>query len=74
MSLADLRPGQRARVRHVAGAGAIRQRLLDLGVLPDTAVEVARVAPAGGPVWIRLDGYELALRRREACTVAVEAA
>jgi len=72
MSIADLRPGQSGRVRQIEGQGAIRQRLLDMGLLPDTIIELARVAPAGDPLWIKTQGFELALRRNEASSVLVE--
>ena len=72
MSLADLRPGQSGRVRQIEGQGAVRQRLLDMGILPDANVEMTRIAPAGDPLWIRLQGFELALRRDEAMTILVE--
>jgi DtxR family Mn-dependent transcriptional regulator len=70
--LATLRPGQRARVSQVNSGGAVRQRLLDLGLLPDVGVVIERVAPAGDPLWINVDGSQLALRRREAEAVLVE--
>ncbi len=66
LSVYDLKPGQQGRVSQVAAGGAIRQRLLDMGLLPDTDLEMLRVAPAGEPVWIELDGSQLALRRKEA--------
>ncbi len=72
MSVADLKPGQLGRVQHVDCEGAARRRLLDMGVLPDTQLTVSRVAPAGDPIWIQLDGYELALRVTEARSVIVE--
>lgn len=70
-SVATLLPGQRGRVLSVGGSGAIRQRLLDMGLLRRAVVEVERVAPSGDPIWIRLDGYQLSLRRREAASVKV---
>jgi len=73
MSLADLQPGQRGRVRQVESQGAVRQRLLDMGILPDAHIELARIAPAGDPIWIKLQGYELALRKSEAAMIMVEA-
>ena len=73
-SIADLKPGQRARIRQVESTGAVRQRLLDMGILPNAHLEVARIAPAGDPVWIRMQGYELALRVSEARAVTVEPA
>jgi Fe2+ transport system protein FeoA len=71
MSVAKLKPGQRGRVTQVTGAGAIRQRLLDMGILPDTHVEVERVAPSGDPIWIKVQGFQLALRRAEANAVII---
>jgi len=71
MSIAQLKPGDRARVTQVNGTGAIRQRLLDMGILPDVTVEVERVAPAGDPIWIKLQGFQLSLRLKEASSVLV---
>lgn len=71
VSLATLKPGQQGRVRQVDSQGAVRQRLLDLGLLPDVMVQVERVAPTGDPLWIRVGGSQLALRRREAEAVLV---
>ncbi len=66
VSVFDMAPGQRARVTQVRAQGAIRQRLLDMGILPRAEIEVERTAPGGEPVWIRLLGFQLALRRNEA--------
>jgi len=75
-SVFDLKPGQKARVARVEAAGSIRQRLLDMGLLPDVVVEFERTAPGGDPIWIKLLGGQLALRKKEAqaILVAVEAA
>jgi Fe2+ transport system protein FeoA len=43
-----------------------------MGLLPDVQVEVQRIAPAGGPVWIKFEGTQLTLRRNEARAVLVE--
>jgi DtxR family Mn-dependent transcriptional regulator len=71
MTLADLKPGQSARVRQVNASGAIRQRLLDMGILPDAEVRVERIAFAGDPIWIKLKGYQLSLRTNEARAVLI---
>lgn len=71
-SLADLGVGQKARVTQIHGRGAVRQRLIDMGLLPNEILEIERVAPGHGPVWIKLNGYQLALRRGEARAVDVE--
>lgn len=71
MSIADLKPGQRAVVTQIAATGALRQRLLDMGILPETAIELERSGLGGEPLWIRCQGARLALRRAEAGTIRV---
>jgi DtxR family Mn-dependent transcriptional regulator len=70
--VSDLSPGEGGTVTHVDGSGAIRQRLLDMGILPGVPIDVERVAPAGDPMWIRLQGFQLSLRRAEADAIAVD--
>lgn len=72
MTVFDLKPGDQATVTAVTAEGAIRQRLLDMGILPNTTLTVARIAPGGGPVWIKLSDSQFALRSSEAKAVAVE--
>ena len=63
----DLKAGDRARVRGLReGAPAYRAKLLAMGLLPGTVVEVLRMAPLGDPVELRVRGYQLSLRRAEA--------
>lgn len=71
MSANDLQPGQRGRVTHVRGQGPVRQRLLDMGLLPDVEFRLERVAPTGDPLWIRIEGAEYALRSAEARALIV---
>jgi DtxR family Mn-dependent transcriptional regulator len=71
MRLADLRIGQTAVVTHISARGALRQRLLDMGILPDTAVGLERSGVGGEPLWIRCQGDRLTLRRSEANSVVV---
>jgi DtxR family Mn-dependent transcriptional regulator len=70
-SLKELQPGERGRVTRVDGVGAIRQRLLDMGIMPDLLIELERVSPAGDPIWIKFQGSQLSLRRKEAESVLV---
>jgi len=65
-SLDQLAPGLAGRVVQVGGKGAVRQRILDMGILPGVRVQVERVAPAGDPIWIKVSGFQLSLRRAEA--------
>lgn len=69
--LTKLRLMSPANVQMVRGEGALRQRLLDLGLLPGAELQVLRVAPASGPLWIQLGGTQLSLRRQEAEVVLV---
>jgi ferrous iron transport protein A len=70
-SLADLAPGARAVVVEVDDSTPAGRRLLDLGLVPGTAIRVLRRAPLGDPVEYELRGYRLCLRRREAARVRV---
>ncbi len=71
MSVAELGPGERGTISQVNAHGAVRQRLLDMGVLPDVAIEVERTAPTGDPIWVKVEGNQLALRRAEAKAVRI---
>ena len=70
-TLASLRPGQKATVSKLIAGGALRQRLLDMGVLPETSIELERVGLGGDPLWIRCQGARLALRKSEANSILV---
>ena len=69
--LCDLSPGDTARVAHLRAEGHLRQRLLDMGILPDTSIDLERVGRGGDPLWIRCQGAQLALRRSEAASILV---
>ena len=70
--LGQMRPKEKGRITKVGGSGAIRRRILDMGVVPSTEVTVERVAPLGDPVEIKVKGYHLSLRKEEAAHVYVE--
>ncbi len=72
MNLADMKEGNEAKIIRVAGDGAIRQRLLDMGVTRGTTVRVERYAPLMDPMHINVKGYSLALRVSEARLIEVE--
>ena len=71
MSILDLKPGEHGIIQSVGAAASIRQRLLDMGLLPRASVKMERLAPTGDPVWIRLEQFQLSLRRSEAGSVAI---
>jgi len=70
--LSELAPEETGRVVKVGGRGAIRRRILDMGVVVGSQVRVERIAPLGDPVAIKIKGYVLSLRKEEAATVRVE--
>ena len=72
MNLKELKTGQRAVIRSVEGEGALRQHLLDMGVIPDAEISIVKYAPMGDPVEVRLYDYELTLRLSEAERIIVE--
>jgi DtxR family Mn-dependent transcriptional regulator len=72
--LHDLPVGQRGIVVRVGGKGPSRRRMMDMGLVPGTEVEVVRVAPLGDPIEFTLKGYNLSLRKSEAKAIQVEVA
>lgn len=73
MTLNELPVGKAAVITKVGGAGALRCRLLDMGLIPHTRVTLQKVAPMGDPIEIQVRGYELTLRVEEARKIEVEA-
>lgn len=70
-SLNDLKPGNTARIRALHGRGPIRQRLLDLGLVPGATITVIRCAPLRDPIEVRVGDSFLTLRRAEAVRIEV---
>lgn len=65
MTLDRLNIGEYGIIQKVGGEGAVRHRLLDMGLTPKTKVYVRKAAPMGDPVEIKLRGYELTLLRED---------
>ncbi|MCM1257396.1 MAG: ferrous iron transport protein A [Roseburia sp.] len=72
MTLDNLDIGKEAVITVVGGEGALRCRLLDMGLIPKTKIVVKKIAPMGDPIEIRIRGYELTLRKEEAQKIEVE--
>lgn len=72
VTLRDLAPGERGRVLKLSGDTGIRRRIMDMGVVPGSEVEVERLAPLGDPIEIKVRDYHLSLRKGEAAQIAVE--
>ncbi len=71
LSLHELHVGQRGRIDEVVGDDPLVQRLLEMGLLEGTEVEVLGFAPLGDPMEVRLSDYRLSLRRNEAARIRV---
>ena len=71
MTLNELKAGTSGIITAVGGDGALRCRLLDMGLIPRTRVTLQKVAPMGDPIEIRVRGYELTLRVEEAQKIEV---
>ena len=71
MNLAQTRIGQIVTVAHVAGEGSFRRRLMELGLVPGTRIEVVGVAPLGDPLELLVRGSSLSIRHAEAQGVSV---
>ena len=70
--LNTLTPGERGTVNRVdRAAGPMRQRLMEMGMIRGASVELVRFAPMGDPIEIRVRGYRLSLRRRDAQSILV---
>ena len=74
MTLADLKPGQSGKIIKINVSGALKRRLMDMGVVSGTTVRVEKVAPLGDPMEVHIKSYQLSLRRVEADKIDVEAA
>ncbi|HEX79515.1 MAG TPA: hypothetical protein G4O19_05100 [Dehalococcoidia bacterium] len=70
--LSDLDSGERGRVLRIRVTGTIRQRLMDMGMVNGSEVEMIRVAPLGDPIEIKIKGYDLSLRKEVASRIEVE--
>ena len=71
MTLDELKIGGSAVITAVGGEGALRCRLLDMGLIPKTKVTLQKTAPLGDPIQIRVRGYELTLRLEGARNIEI---
>lgn len=70
-TLRDVEPGASAQIVKLTGSGALRRRIMDMGLTRGTTVQVRKVAPLGDPVEITVRGYELSIRKSEAESIEV---
>ena len=72
MKLSELKPKSKCRIVKIHGSSSILRRLLDMGCIKGTKIEVIKVAPLGDPMDITVKGYHLTLRKNEAKDIEVE--
>lgn len=70
--LNDVKSGRRAKIHRHHSTGAVRQRLLDLGFVPQAEIDVIRRAPLGDPIECKVANYKVTLRNSEARLIEVE--
>ena len=70
-TLKNLKPNIDARIVRVHGQGALRLRIMELGLTPGTPVRVRKIAPLGDPIEITVRGYSLSLRKAQAALVEI---
>ena len=70
-SLNDIRVGSSCTVTALGSMGALKRKLIDMGITPGVKIKVKRIAPLGDPIEINLRGYELSIRRSEALNIFI---
>ena len=71
-TLKDIKVGGRCRVIKLHGEGAIKRRIMDMGITKGVIIKVTKVAPLGDPIELTVRGYELTLRKADAALIEVE--
>ncbi|MBP3938567.1 MAG: ferrous iron transport protein A [Clostridia bacterium] len=71
-TLKDIKVGKKATVVKVHGAGALKRRIMDMGITKGVEIYIRKVAPLGDPIEMNLRGYELSLRKSDAEMIEVE--
>lgn len=71
-TLRDVKIGSSAKVVKLHGEGAVKRRIMDMGITKGVEVNVKKVAPLGDPIEVTVRGYELSLRKDDAAMIEVE--
>ena len=72
MTLKEAIIGSTVKVKKINGEGAIKRRIMDMGITKNTEIFIRKVAPLGDPIELTLRGYELSLRKADAEMIEVE--
>lgn len=71
-TLKDIKIGSTGKVVKIHGEGAIKRRIMDMGITKGVEIYIRKVAPLGDPIELNLRGYELSLRKEDAEKIEVE--
>ena len=71
-TLKDVKIGETVRVTKVGGEGALKRRIMDMGITKGVSIKVMKMAPLGDPIEITVRGYELTLRKADCEKIEVE--
>ncbi len=72
MTLKDAKIGQTVKVKKLNGEGAVKRRIMDMGITKGTEIFIRKVAPLGDPIEVTVRGYELSLRKADAEMIETE--
>ncbi len=72
MTLREAKVGRTVKVRKLNGEGAVKRRIMDMGITKGVEVFIRKVAPLGDPIEVTVRGYELSLRKADAAMIDVE--
>jgi ferrous iron transport protein A len=72
MKLRDCKVGSTVKVVKITGTGAVKRRIMDMGITKGTSMTIRKVAPLGDPVEVTVRGFELTLRKQDADILDVE--
>ncbi|MCH5198910.1 MAG: ferrous iron transport protein A [Oscillospiraceae bacterium] len=71
-TLKEAKIGQTVRVKAIGGQGAVKRRIMDMGITKGVSIYVRKVAPLGDPIELTVRGYELSLRKADAENIETE--
>ncbi len=72
MKVSELKINEKKKIVKVNGTGNLRHRLLEMGIIPGTWIQITKMAPLGDPIQIHIRGYELSIRKDDAELIEVE--
>jgi ferrous iron transport protein A len=71
-TLKDVKVGETVKIRKITGEGAVKRRIMDMGLTKGVELKIRKVAPLGDPIELTVRGYELSIRKSDAMMVELE--